>query len=127
YPFIRLISRTDHGFRKLGGGVVDAFNFGLQRVNHADYEYLAKLDGDLSFGPRYLETMLTRLQQTPRLAAVSGKVYRQAGDRFVPERHIAEQVAGQFKLYRREAYEAIGGFVAHLAWDGIDVHQARLK
>jgi hypothetical protein len=35
-------------------------------------------------------------------------------------------VAGQFKLYRREAFERIGGFVRAVMWDGIDFHRARM-
>ncbi|WP_066453706.1 glycosyltransferase family 2 protein [Castellaniella caeni] len=127
HPFIRLVSRDNRGFRKLGGGVIAAFNYGKERIEHTDYQYIAKLDGDMSFGPKYIETMLARLQSEPRLAAASGKVYREQNGKFIKERHIAEQVAGQFKLYKRAAFEDIGGFVQHLAWDGIDVHQARLK
>lgn len=127
YPFIHLVSRGNRGFRKLGGGVIAAFNHGKEHITHTDYRYIAKLDGDMSFGPLYLQKMLEKLESDPRMAAVSGKVYREQNGRFIKERHIAEQVAGQFKLYKREAFEDIGGFVQHLAWDGIDVHQARLK
>lgn len=127
YPFIRLVHNTNRGYRKLGGGVIAAFNFGKAHIEHQDYQYIAKLDGDMSFGPLYIEHMLTKLQADPGLAAVSGKVYREERGKFIKERHIEEQVAGQFKLYKRKAFEEIGGFVEHLAWDGIDVHQSRLK
>lgn len=127
YAFIRLVERGDRGFRKLGGGVIAAFDFGREHILHADWRWIAKLDGDMSFGPRYIERMLAMLDAHPRLAAVSGKVYRAEGDGFVEEHTVREQVAGQFKLYRREAFEAIGGFVQHLAWDGIDVHTAAMK
>jgi len=127
YPFIRLEERKNRGFRKLGGGVIAAFNFGRERIRTKDYRYIAKLDGDMSFGPLYLEHMLTRLESSPRLAAVSGKVYRSERGKYIEERHITEQVAGQFKLYKREAFEDIGGFVEHLGWDGIDIHRARMK
>lgn len=127
YPFIRLVPRTDRGFRKVGGGVIAAFDFGRERILHTDYQYIAKLDGDMSFGPQYIEKMLAKLESDPKLAAVSGKVYREQGGRFIKERHSAEQVAGQFKLYKRTAFEDIGGFVQHLGWDGIDIHQARMK
>lgn len=126
YPFIRLELRQDRGFRQLGGGVIAAFNYGKQRIWNADYRYIAKLDGDMSFGPLYIERMMAKFAENPRLAAVSGKVYREEAGRYVEEFHITEQVAGQFKLYRREAFEAIGGFVEHLAWDGIDVHRSRM-
>ena len=127
YPFIRLVSRQNRGFRKLGGGVIAAFDYGRERILTTDWQYIAKLDGDMSFGPLYLETMLTRLQAEPTLAAVSGKVFRSEDGRFIEEMHGMEQVAGQFKLYKREAFDAIGGFVQHLAWDGIDVHTASMR
>jgi len=127
YPFIRLIARQDRGFRKLGGGVIAAFEFGRERITFKDWQYIVKLDGDMSFGPKYLEHMLALLEAQPKLAAVSGKVFRSEDGRFIEESHGREQVAGQFKLYKREAFEEIGGFVQHLAWDGIDVHTAAMK
>jgi biofilm PGA synthesis N-glycosyltransferase PgaC len=127
YAFIRLVPRQNRGFRKLGGGVIAAFNFGVEHIEHKDYEYIAKLDGDMSFGPLYLEHMFRKFDEDPKLAAVSGKVYRDEDGRYIEESHIDEQVAGQFKLYRRTAFEDIGGFVQHLSWDGIDVHTAWMR
>ena len=127
YPFIRLVTRQNRGFRKLGGGVIAAFKFGVEHIEHQDYRYIAKLDGDMSFGPLYLEHMLHKLEADAQLAAVSGKVYRFEEGRYIEESHIDEQVAGQFKLYKRTAFEDIGGFVQHLSWDGIDVHTAWMK
>lgn len=127
YPFIRLVQRGDRGFRKLGGGVVAAFKFGLTQIASPQFEYIAKLDGDMSFDARYLERMFERFAADPKLAAVSGKVFRPEGDGLVEEVIIDEHVAGQFKLYRWSAYQAIGGFVEEVLWDGIDVHTARMK
>jgi len=126
HPFIRLVTRQNRGFRKLGGGVIAAFEFGRSQIVHTDWQYIAKLDGDMSFGPLYLQHMIGKLEAEPRLAAVSGKVFREEDGRFIEESHGREQVAGQFKLYKREAFEDIGGFVQHLAWDGIDVHTAAM-
>ncbi|MFZ6742781.1 glycosyltransferase [Undibacterium sp. JH2W] len=127
YPFIRLVQRQDRGFRKVGGGVVAAFKFGITQIEHKDYEYIAKLDGDMSFGPKYLEHMFEQFALEPKLAAVSGKVFREENGQKIEEIIIDEHVAGQFKLYRRTAFEEIGGFVEEVLWDGIDVHTARMK
>ncbi|MBR7778858.1 glycosyltransferase [Undibacterium rugosum] len=127
YPFIRLVQRPDRGFRKVGGGVVAAFKFGITQIQHQDYQYIAKLDGDMSFGPRYLEKMFAEFEHDPQLAAVSGKVFRTEQNQRIEEIIIDEHVAGQFKLYRRTAFEEIGGFVEEVLWDGIDVHTARMK
>lgn len=127
YPFIRLVTITDRGFRKLGGGVVAAFKFGLNQIQTSDYAFIAKLDGDMSFGPRYLELMFKEFDADPKLAAVSGKVFRPEGEELIEEWTIDEHVAGQFKLYRWSAFCEIGGFVEEVLWDGIDVHTARMK
>lgn len=126
YPFIRLIKRSDRGKRVLGSGVIEAFNFGREQLE-SDYRYICKLDGDMSFDATYLETMVNTLERDAELAAVSGKVYRPEGDSLVEEYIIDEMVAGQFKFYKRDAFEAIGGFSQTILWDGIDIHKCRLK
>jgi len=124
-PWIRVVRREDRGYRKVGGGVIDAFYDGLAAVD-VDYDFVAKLDVDLEFSPTYLERILAEFDRDPKLAAASGKVFRREGDRLVEEFMIDEMVAGQFKLYRRDAFEAIGGFVREVMWDGIDFHRARM-
>jgi glycosyltransferase involved in cell wall biosynthesis len=124
--WIRVVTRADRGSRRLGGGVIDAFYGGLEQVD-IGYDFVAKMDVDLEFSERYLERLLEHFGTDPRLAAASGKVYRREGDRLVEEYIIDEMVAGQFKLYRRTAFEKIGGFVRELMWDGIDFHRARME
>jgi glycosyltransferase involved in cell wall biosynthesis len=127
HAWIRVISRENRGFRQLGSGVIAAFNQGRESLRRNDYQYIAKLDGDMSFPPKYLEVMLARLEGDPELAAVSGKVFRPEDGGLVEEFIIDEMVAGQFKLYRRAAFEAIGGFTQTILWDGIDIHRCRMK
>jgi len=124
-PWLRVVRREDRGHRKVGAGVVEAFYEGLAAIDRP-YDFIAKMDADLEFPRGYLETLLERFDHDPRLAAASGKVFRRAGDRLVEEFMIDEMVAGQFKLYRREAFEKLGGFVPEVMWDGIDFHKARL-
>jgi glycosyltransferase involved in cell wall biosynthesis len=127
YPWIRVIARDNRGFRQLGSGVIAAFNFGRENLRSRHYAYIAKLDGDMSFPPKYLEVMLNRLRNDPKLAAVSGKVFRPENDGYVEEFIIDEMVAGQFKLYKRDAFDDIGGFTQTILWDGIDIHRCRMK
>jgi cellulose synthase/poly-beta-1,6-N-acetylglucosamine synthase-like glycosyltransferase len=124
-PWLRVVRRGDRGYRKVGGGVIDAFYAGLAAVD-VDYDFVAKMDVDLEFQPRYFEAILERFAADPKLAAASGKVYRREAEGLVEEFMIDEMVAGQFKLYRREAFERIGGFVRAVMWDGIDFHRARM-
>jgi glycosyltransferase involved in cell wall biosynthesis len=125
-PWLRVLRREDRGYRKLGGGVIDAFCEGLESVD-VEYDYVAKMDVDLEFEPVYLERILEHFERDPLLAAASGKVYRREEKGLVQEYMIDEMVAGQFKLYRRAAFEKIGGFVREIMWDGIDFHRARME
>lgn len=127
-PWLRVVQRQDRGKRVLGGGVIDAFYDGVAAIPEGtDYEFVAKMDVDLEFSPRYIERLLEVFAADPNLAAASGKVFRKEGDALVEEFMIDEMVAGQFKFYRREAFECIGGFVREVMWDGIDFHRARMK
>lgn len=127
FPWIRLVRREDRGFRQVGKGVIVAFDYGRERIGHQDWRYIAKLDGDMSFPETYIQVMVERLESDAKLAACSGKVFRPEGDALVEEFKIDEMVAGQFKLYKREAFEAIGGFRQTVLWDGIDFHTARMR
>lgn len=125
-PWLRVVRCADRGHRALGSGVIAAFDEGLATVD-IEYDFVAKMDVDLEFSPRYLELLLEHFARNPGLAAASGKVYRHDGKHLVEEFMIDEMVAGQFKLYRREAFERIGGFVRAVMWDGIDFHRARME
>jgi glycosyltransferase involved in cell wall biosynthesis len=126
HAFIKVVHRADRGFRHVGGGVVHAFQAGLAMVDIA-FDFLGKVDADLTFGDRYLERLLSKFAAAPKLGSASGKVFRPEGNRLVEEFMIDDMVAGQFKLYRRECYEDIGGLVAEVLWDGIDYHRARQR
>jgi biofilm PGA synthesis N-glycosyltransferase PgaC len=127
YPWIRLVQRADRGFRQRGGGVVEAFNEGYAALAVADYEFIVKLDGDLSFAPDYFERLLARFAARPRLGISGGTCYVQDGDTWRPEETDVTHVRGATKVYRRTCFEAIGGLVAHLGWDGVDEWQARAR
>lgn len=126
HAWISVVRREDRGHRNVGGGVIDAFYAGLKSVD-LDYDFIAKVDADIEFSRNYLEHILGYFEGDPLLAAASGKVYHEKKGRLVEEfSMVDEMVAGCFKLYRREAFDRIGGFVRELMWDGIDFHRARI-
>ncbi len=127
HPWIRLISRSDRGFRQPGGGVVEAFNEGYAALAVTDFQFVVKLDGDLSFDPDYFERLLARFTAQPKLGIAGGNCYIQDGDTWKPEVIDPSHVRGATKMYRRACFEAIGGLVARLNWDGIDEWQARAR
>src|SRR5690349_15772845 len=49
YTWIHAVHRTDRGSRAPGTGVIEAFNEGYKSLRCSDWDFVVKLDGDLSF------------------------------------------------------------------------------
>ncbi len=127
FPYIRVVTRSDRGDRKLGGGVIDAFYSGYETINPDDFDYVCKLDLDLDLPRGYFEALMRRMEQEPRIGTASGKPYfTDGGGRSVSERCGDENSVGMVKFYRTECFKQIGGFVRELMWDGIDCHRCRM-
>jgi glycosyltransferase involved in cell wall biosynthesis len=120
HPWIKLMRKPDRGERALGAGVVETFKFGFDRISVTDYEYIVKLDADLSFGPRYFEGVFERFAQNPALGISSGKTYIREGEGLILERMADTHVRGASKVYRRPCFEQIGGLVSIIGWDSVD-------
>lgn len=126
-PWLRAVHRGDRGYRKAGGGVVEAFYDGLALVASSGWDYVVKLDGDLSFDERYFENLLGFFDRLPRLGIAGGDVYS-VGPRGVElERQPRFHVRGATKMYRRECWEAIGGLMAAPGWDTLDEVKAHME
>jgi len=128
HSWIRIV-RREASTRRLGGGVIEAFDAGLATVDLDDVDYVCKFDLDLDIPVGYFTRMMDEMRDDPRLASVSGKpFYYLDGDptrRW--ERCGDENSVGMTKFYRVEAFRDIGGFVRELMWDGIDCHTARSR
>ena len=46
--WIMVVDKRDRGFTQVGKGVIEAFNLGLNTLTESDWEYLVKLDCDVS-------------------------------------------------------------------------------
>ncbi len=126
-PYLKIIRRENRGFRKLGGGVIDAFYAGYDTINPTDFDYVCKLDLDLDLPPRYFETLMEKMEADPRIGTCSGKPYfKDAVGRQVMETCGNENSVGMVKFYRTQCFTEIGGFVRELMWDGIDCHRSRM-
>lgn len=128
HDWIRVLTRADRGRRKVGPGVIEAFNAGLETVELDEFTYCCKLDADIEVPPRYFELALAEFERDPLLGNFSGKVYlREPDGRMIAERTGPENAIGQAKLYRVRCFREIGGFYPEVCWDGIDGHMCRLK
>jgi poly-beta-1,6-N-acetyl-D-glucosamine synthase len=128
YPYIKLIRRADRGARKVGAGVVEAFNEGLASVDLDEFDYVCKFDLDLEMPAAYFQVLIQRMHAQPRLGTTSGKpwfVHPRSGA-LAPEICGDEMSVGMAKFYRVSCFREIGGFVSQVMWDGIDCHRARM-
>jgi biofilm PGA synthesis N-glycosyltransferase PgaC len=126
HDWIRLYRRADRGVRKVGGGVIEAFNEGLTQFDLDNFDYVCKLDGDLELPIRYFERLYARFEYDPRLGTASGKCWLVTTRGLQLERTRDDFSLGAAKLYRVTCFRAIGGFIPEVMWDGIDCHRCRM-
>jgi glycosyltransferase involved in cell wall biosynthesis len=112
HEWIELLRMPERKERHFGGKVY-AFNAGHERVRHLNYSVIGNLDGDSSFEADYIEYLLGKFAENPRLG-VAGTNYVEDGWDSAPKHDYRfsniEDVTGQCQLFRRECFEAIGGY-----------------
>jgi biofilm PGA synthesis N-glycosyltransferase PgaC len=129
YAWIELARRPQRRDRSFAGKV-HAFNAGLEKTDSCQFDVVGNLDGDLSFDADYLEFLMQRFSEDPKLG-VAGTPFTEDGgydsarDSFEGENHVA----GGCQLFRRECFDDVGGYIANPAGgvDWIAVTTARMK
>ena len=110
YPWIELVRMPERVERDFAGKVL-AFNAGYARVKDLDYQVIASLDADISFAPDYFQFLLTKLANDP-LLGLTGTPFQELSGRMYDYRFVSiEHVSGACQVFRRECFEAIGGYV----------------
>jgi len=129
YPWIELVCRTqdpDRNFASKAHSVALAF----ARVKPLEFDIVGNLDADVSFNPDYIEFLMQKFSEDPKLG-VAGTPFTQDGG-YDSSKHSFEgenYVAGPCQLFRRECFEDIGGYVPNRAGgvDWIAAMTARMK
>ena len=89
---------------------------GYREIEEIESQFVAILDFDLRLPPDYYERMLAEFNRDAGLGIAGGLVL----DSIVTKPHRPNHVAGGVQMFRRECYDAIGGFRA-MPWGGPDV------
>lgn len=126
FPWIRLIERSNRGFRKSGAGVIEAFYDGYHALRCRDWDFIVKLDGDITLAPDYFEKCFAHFRRDLRLGVGGGDVYHEIAGRQKLENNPRFHVRGATKIYRRACWEAIGGLCEAPGWDTIDEVKANM-
>jgi poly-beta-1,6-N-acetyl-D-glucosamine synthase len=104
-----------------------AFNYGLAAAGDlSGFTHFGKLDGDVELSPDYFERILAEFDADPELGIAGGWILEYKGGEWRPTPSAPEHVRGALKLWSAECFEAIGGVVERLGWDGIDETLARM-
>ena len=125
--FIQLVSAERRSARATGIAEVHAFNRGFELVRNMDYDYLVKLDGDLSFDADYFQRLLGYFREDPNLGIASGAYYEMRGEEWKEVRMPPYHAAGASKAVRRQCFDDIGGFITQRGWDTVDEIRARSR
>ncbi len=125
-PWIELVRMPERKERHFAGKV-HAFNAGSAKVADLPYEVIGNLDADTSFDKDYFSYLLQRLAEDPKLGEVGGQLLDTASDQ--SGNTGLEYVSGPCQVFRRECFEAIGGYQP-MKSGGVDlvaVLSARMK
>jgi poly-beta-1,6-N-acetyl-D-glucosamine synthase len=126
YTWIRAVHRQDRGYRKWGAGIIEAFYAGYNALTCRDWEFMCKLDGDLSFESAYFEDLFRKFVDTPRMGIAGGYLYHSEAGRRTIEQHPRFHVRGGVKTYRRGCWEALGGLWVGPGSDTVDEVKANM-
>jgi biofilm PGA synthesis N-glycosyltransferase PgaC len=126
HTWIRGYHRKNRGFRKSGGGVVEAFDDGYKALNLKKWDFVVKFDGDLSFEPEYFAKCFRHFEEDDRLGVGGGVIYHVQDGVKQLESQPVFHVRGATKIYRRACWDGIGGFWPAPGWDTLDEVKANM-
>ncbi|PYU24527.1 MAG: glycosyl transferase [Acidobacteria bacterium] len=111
HPWIELLRMPERRERHFAGKV-HAFNAGLARMAGLSFDLVVNLDGDISFEKDYFSFLQQRLAEDPHLGLVSGRlVDADSNQDYYDYKYTGiEHVSGACQIFRRECFEAIGGY-----------------
>jgi len=125
YTWILPVHRQDRGFRKAGSGVMEAFYDGYKKIS-SDFDFIIKLDGDLSFEKDYFEKCFAQFSEKPNLGVAGRVIYSERNGAFDLEQQASFNVRGATKIYKKECWFAIGGLLMEPGWDTLDEVKANM-
>jgi biofilm PGA synthesis N-glycosyltransferase PgaC len=111
HPWIELVRMPERSERHFAGKVY-AFNAGYAQVAGWPFDVIVSLDADISFEEDYFSFLLQKLSDDRRLGLVAGRLVdaQSNQDYYDYETTGSEHVSGACQVFRRECFEAIGGY-----------------
>jgi poly-beta-1,6-N-acetyl-D-glucosamine synthase len=141
-PWILPVHRADDGHLEIGtpsasqqgnrgnrarrAKEMEAFYEGYQRLVETEWEFVAKLDGDLGFEPEYFEKCFAHFDADASLGIGGGVICHLHNGELQVEQNPRFHVRGATKIYRRACWEDIAGAICAPGWDTVDEVKANM-
>jgi poly-beta-1,6-N-acetyl-D-glucosamine synthase len=112
HEFIRFL-RLDHSLSRGTASKVTALHEAIGQLADCDYDFIANLDGDVSFDSNYFSSLLAHFEKDPGLGIAGGVVCEPRNGVFEPRiSNSLRSVAHAGQIMRRTCYDQIGGWLA---------------
>ena len=126
-PWIRLVEKEDRGFTQVGKGVIEVFNRGYENISRNNWDFIVKLDCDLSFTEGYFEKLINEFAVDGVLGICGGTSFAVENGTRVEEKMPIFHPCAAARIYSRKCFEEIGGLIEALGWDTIDLLRAQMR
>jgi len=126
YKWITGVYGGDQGQRKPGVRHIKAFYEGYKNIDSTNWDFLVKLDGDLSFDSDYFENCFGYFRKNEKLGIGGGEILNVYKNSLMPEKQPVFHVRGATKIYKRECWDAIGGIYVLPCYDTLDEVKANM-
>lgn len=118
HEWIDLIEMPERRDRHFAGKAC-AVRAAHQALDQVEYDVIGNLDADVSFAEDYFAFLMERFAENPKLG-VAGTAFREQDLQYNYEFVGIEHVSGMCQMFRRECFEAIGGYLT-VPSGGIDL------
>lgn len=127
HPWIESVRMPERKERHFAGKA-HAFNAGFARLENLEYDIVGNLDADISFDEDYFAFLLDKFAEDPNLG-VAGTPFREGSHQYDYRFTNIDHVSGACQLFRRECFEAVGGYkpIRGGGVDWVAVTAARMK
>jgi poly-beta-1,6-N-acetyl-D-glucosamine synthase len=127
HPWIKLINLKDRGYYYPGTGVVNTIKKGFEQIENKNWEFLVKLDCDITVESIYFESIFNKFTENPKLGIASGAIFLTDGENETKEKSQYDHPWGASKIYRRQCFLEINGWKSIPGWDLADLLAAQMK
>jgi glycosyltransferase involved in cell wall biosynthesis len=119
-PIIKLVNKQEKKAYRIGGTIVENFQLGYSHLS-PDFEFVVKLDADITLPVHYFATIAGHFAQFPKLGIAGGKQLMEKNGQWVYEPiGDPDHVKGPCKSYRKACLEDMKGLRPTIGWDSAD-------